>query len=361
MATPRPTVQGCGMAGMMHNFPPPLPLWGHQSHVWPRPSYYGQNTPTPPRTSSQPTPGPKVNGLPLPRAIRSSSWSQFKDIEGCDPLTVPFSKLLYQGSENFWLRKLTTGREVYVATMGEVSQVVFVSEILAQIRGRGIDLDCLGQHKSLQDGLTLDKKEAIQHLTKLLVDQMQKWLPVVQADSGFQHQIAALQAEIAELKAKAVSAPQQEAQTPEGSPPPPPSRVQSPIEAALQGNRPVAFDPAQLLVTPGGTNQWLENNMPESFSDSKYKALKLDLTSRQTVERNIVAMDNWWQNQPEAAESTIHRVAVCLGRQDQVRPEREPFESDDCGSNHGVLARSNSDHIFDSMRLGTPHLRSLEL
>ena len=159
-----------------------------------------------------------------------------------------------------------------MATMGEVSQVVFVSEILAQIRGRGIDLDRLGQRKSLQDGLTVDKKEAIQHLTKLLVDQMQKWLPVVQADSGSQHQIAALQAEIAELKAKAVSAPQQEAQAPEGSPPPPSSRVQSPIEAALQGNRPVAFDPAQLLVTPGGTNQWLENNMPESFSDSKYKA-----------------------------------------------------------------------------------------
>ena len=188
--------------------------------------------------------------------------------------------------------------------MGEVSQAVFVSEILAQIRVRGIGLDRIGQHKSLQDGLTLDKKEAIQHLTKLLVDQMQKWLPVVQADSGSQYQIAALQAEIAELKAKAVSAPQQEAQAPEGSPPPPP-----PIEAAFEGNRPVAFDP--------GTNQWLENNMPESFSDSKYnawyKALKLDITSRQTVERNIVAMENWWQNQPEAAESTIHRVAVCLG------------------------------------------------
>ena len=116
----------------------------------------------------------------------------------------------------------------------------------------------------------MDKKEAIQHLTKLLVDQMQKWLPVVQADSGSQHQIAALQAEI--LKTKAGSTPQQEAQAPEGNPQPPPNRVQSPIEAAFQGNRPVAFDPAQLLVTPGGTNQRLENNMPESFSDSKYKA-----------------------------------------------------------------------------------------
>ena len=204
MTTPRPTVQGCGMAGMMHQLPPPSPSWGQQTQAWPRPSQYGQNTPTPPRTPSQPglgstfsrTPSTggktisgriptiqfgqhwksdeefydnqKVNGLPLPRAIRSSSWSQLKDIEGCDPLTVPLSKLLYQGSENFWLRKLATGREVYVATMGEVSQVVFVSEILAQVRRRGIDLDRLSQRKALQDGLTVDKKEAIQHLTKLL-------------------------------------------------------------------------------------------------------------------------------------------------------------------------------------------------
>lgn len=49
-----------------------------------------------------------VNGLPLPRVIRSSNWSQVKDIEGCDPLTVPLSKLLYQGSENFWLERIAT-------------------------------------------------------------------------------------------------------------------------------------------------------------------------------------------------------------------------------------------------------------
>ena len=41
---------------------------------------------------------------------------------GVEPIVlVPLSKLLYQGSENYWLRKLATGREVYVATMGEVS------------------------------------------------------------------------------------------------------------------------------------------------------------------------------------------------------------------------------------------------
>ena len=60
--------------------------------------------------------------------------------------------------------------------------------------------------------------------------------------------------------------------------------------------------------------------MLESFSDSKYKEykawfknLKFDNATRQAIERNIVAVDNWWQNQPEEAEATVHRVAVCSG------------------------------------------------
>ena len=259
----------------------------------------------------------KVNGLTLPGTIRTSSRTQLKDIEGCDPLTVPLSKLPYQGSENFWLRKLATGREVYVATMGEVNHVVFVSEILSQIRSRGLDLDRLAQHKALQDGHTLEKREAIQYITKLLVDQMQRWGPTTQPDTGSQHKIAELQAKIAALEATANQAQIQNPPAQDGSSASNPNRVQSPIEAAFQGQRPVAFDPAQLLVTPGSTNQWLENNIPESFSESKYKSwfknLKLDNATRQAIERNIVAVDNWWQTQPDEAEATIHRVAVCSG------------------------------------------------
>ena len=263
----------------------------------------------------------KLNGLTLPRTIRASRWTQLKDIEGCDPLTVPLSKLLYQGSENYWLRKLATGREVYVATMGEVSQVVFVSEILSQLRSRGIDLDKLAQHKALQDGHALEKKEAIQSLAKLVGDQLQRWYPSIQADTSSHHKIAELEAKIATLQAAAnqpqapATAPQAQAPAPEA--PSPPSRVQSPLEAAFQGQRPTAFDPAQLLVSPGSNNQWLENNMIDSFIESKYKAwfknLKLDNATRQTIEGNIAAVDNWWQNQPEEAEATIHRVAVCHG------------------------------------------------
>ena len=264
----------------------------------------------------------KLNGLTLPRTIRSSSWTQLKDIEGCDPLTVPLSKLLYQGSENFWLRKLAAGREVYVATMGEVSQVVFVSEILSQLRSRGIDLDKLAQHKALQDGQALEKREAIQSLAKQIGDQLQRWSPSIQADTSSQHKIAELEARLAALQAAANQPPaaaSHQAQVPAQAPeaPSPSPRVPSPIEAALQGQRPTAFDPAQLLVSPGSNNQWLENNMIDTLSDSKYKSwfknLKLDNATRQTIERNIVAVDNWWQSQPDEAEATIHRVAVCSG------------------------------------------------
>ena len=230
---------------------------------------------------------------------------------------MPLSKLLYQGSENFWLRKLATGREVYVATMGEVNQVVFVSEILSQIRSRGLDLDRLAQHKALQDDHTLEKKEAIQYITKLLVDQMQRWGPTTQPDTGSQHKIAELQAKIAALEAAANNNQNQNSPAHHGPSAANPNRIQPPLAAAFQGQRPVAFDPAQLLVTPGSTNQWLENNLPESFGEPKYKSwfgnLKFDIAIRQTIERNIVAVDNWWQNQPEDAEATIHRVAVCSG------------------------------------------------
>ena len=368
---PRPGLQGKGMAGMGHNVPLPPPSWGQQGFNWPKPNQFGQNTPTPPRMSNKKLPHQvgnhhlvelqpfnKVNiGNLMKSSMTHRKSTAFLYLEwsaapaGVNSKTskvvIHWLSLLanyyIKEVKTFGCGKLATGREVYVATMGEVSQVVFVSEILAQIRGRGIDLDRLAQHKYLQDGNTGDKKEAIQHLTKL-VDQMQKWLPVVQADSGSQHQIAALQAEIAELKAKAGQVQQHETPGVESQPSPPTHRVPSPIEAALQGQRPVAFDPAQLLVTPGSTNQWLENNMPEAFSDSKYKSwfkgLKLDITSRQTIERNIVAMDNWWQNQPDTAETTIHRVAVMpwyLSWQDQVRTEWEPPESDDSGLNYDLV------------------------
>ena len=83
----------------------------------------------------------KVNGLTFPRTIRQSAFTQKLDIEGCDPLTLPLAALMYQQANNFWLRKLAHGREVYLIPTGEIATVVFITELLTQLRTRGVDLD----------------------------------------------------------------------------------------------------------------------------------------------------------------------------------------------------------------------------
>ena len=83
----------------------------------------------------------KINGLTFPRTIRQSAFTQKLDIEGCDPLALPLAALMYQQANNFWLRKLAHGREVYLIPPGEIATVVFITELLTQLRSRGVDLD----------------------------------------------------------------------------------------------------------------------------------------------------------------------------------------------------------------------------
>ena len=79
----------------------------------------------------------KINGLTFPRCIRQSAFTQKLDIEGCDPLKLPVAALLYQQANNFWLRKLAHGREVYLIPTGDIAAVVFMTELLTQLRNKG--------------------------------------------------------------------------------------------------------------------------------------------------------------------------------------------------------------------------------
>eukprot|EP00435_Cladocopium_sp_Y103_P073554 s935_g44.t1 len=90
----------------------------------------------------------KVNGLTLPRTIRSSAFTSRLDIEGCDPLALPVAALLYQQADNFWRRKLAHGRELYLIPTGDIATVVFGTELLSQLRNRGIDMDRISQCKA---------------------------------------------------------------------------------------------------------------------------------------------------------------------------------------------------------------------
>ena len=78
----------------------------------------------------------KINGLTFPRSIRQSAFTQKLDIEGCDPLKLPVAALLYQQANNFWLRKLAHGRELYLIPTGDIAAVVFMTELLTQQRSR---------------------------------------------------------------------------------------------------------------------------------------------------------------------------------------------------------------------------------
>ena len=76
----------------------------------------------------------KINGLTLPRTIRSSAFTQKLEIEGCDPLSLPIADLLYQQANNPWIRKLASGRKMYVIPTRDIASVVFMTEFLNSSR-----------------------------------------------------------------------------------------------------------------------------------------------------------------------------------------------------------------------------------
>ena len=123
MTTPRPAVQGCGMAGMMHQFPPPPPSWGQQTQAWPRPSQYSQNTPTPP-TPSQPGLGststrtPSTGGRTISEESHPSSLAnignQTRSCWECDCQQPSTKKTKCPKGKSFKLLNEENQRYVYV-------------------------------------------------------------------------------------------------------------------------------------------------------------------------------------------------------------------------------------------------------
>eukprot|EP00435_Cladocopium_sp_Y103_P027403 s4608_g6.t1 len=100
------------------------------------------------RPQCQSPSGPYHMWGPYPRAhgaLSSTSMSTYSvpshAMLRCDPLALPVAALLYQQADNFWLRKLAHGRELYLIPTGDIAAVVFGTELLSQLRNSGIDLD----------------------------------------------------------------------------------------------------------------------------------------------------------------------------------------------------------------------------
>ena len=141
-----------------------------------------------------------MNGLTFPRVIKTLGFTSELGIEGCDPLKLPLAAFFYQQHNNHRLRKLARGREVYIIPVGDMAGAVFTTELLSQLRSRGIDLDRVCQHRACQEGKTLDKTGSTKYGAQLIAEHIQNWLPTRSADPESQHEITSLKAELAKLE-----------------------------------------------------------------------------------------------------------------------------------------------------------------
>ena len=265
----------------------------------------------------------KINGLTFPRSIRQSAFTQKLDIEGCDPLKLPVAALLYQQANNFWLRKLAHGRELYLIPTGDIAAVVFMTELLTQLRNKGVDLDKVSSSKARQDGKLLDKTNNTKYAAQQIADLIHSWVPTRTADPDTQHELTQLRSQLAQLRQQ-LGDNTGEPSTLGNAGPSTSSPASTPIQAALMRNSqspaspaPPGFEPSSLLVGTTVLNPWLAQNMPPSLAAPAFnkwlKDLNLPESKKKVLTDNIAKTEEWWANQPAEALDTIERVAVMMG------------------------------------------------
>ena len=265
----------------------------------------------------------KINGLTFPRTIRQSAFSQKLDIEGCDPLKLPVAALLYQLANNFWLRKLAHCRELYLIPTGDIAAVVFTTELLTQLRNKGVDIDKVCSSKARQDGKLLDKTQNTKYAAQQVADLIHGWVPTRAADPETQHELTQLRSQLAQLRQQLGD----DAATPTTPGPTRPSASSppaTPIQAAFMRTSnspappaPPSFDPSSLLVGTTTLDPWLSQHMPTTLAGRAFnkwlKDLQLSEPKKKVLMDNIAKTEEWWENQPSEAIETVTRVAVMMG------------------------------------------------
>jgi len=265
----------------------------------------------------------KVNGLTFPRTIRQSAFTQKLDIEGCDPLSLPLAALLYQQANNFWLRKLAHGREVYMIPTGDIAAVVFMTELLTQLRNKGVDLDKVSHCRARQDGKLMDKTNNTKYAAQQIADIIHSWVPTRTTDPDAQHELTQLRSQLAQLRQR-MGEDTGDSSTSPVTGPSASSPANTPIQRALLNNSnnpapppPAGFDPSSLLVCPTTVNPWLAQHMPPTLAVRAFnkwlKELPTSDPKRKVLTDNIAKTEGWWSHQPSEAIETVERVAVMMG------------------------------------------------
>ena len=112
--------------------------------------------------------------------------------------------------------------------------IVFVAELVLQLKSRNVDIDRLAGYRTRQQGTNLQQKEATQQMACEIAQHMQSWLPTAAApDPSRQQRILDLETEIAKLKA----AQGDDGSTPADGPSPTTPAPTAPIVQSLQGPR----------------------------------------------------------------------------------------------------------------------------
>ena len=87
----------------------------------------------------------KANGIDFPSHRPLQQISQFKDIEGMDPLQIPLWKFLYQGLNNTWLRRMLTDETSTSCPSTTSGRPSSSPELVQQLKSRNLDLDRFGR------------------------------------------------------------------------------------------------------------------------------------------------------------------------------------------------------------------------
>ena len=254
----------------------------------------------------------KQNGLELFRTIRASQFSSQLGIEGCDPLALPLSAMLYATTDHQSLRRLSHGRELYIIPTTDIASCIFMTKLNQELKRRGVDLDRASQtycRDQLQQ--TLDRTTATQKAAEAIAQTIQKWIPLGTPDPQAHARIAELTNQLAAAQAELQrhSTPN----TPQSTTPTVPATTpttQSPIVRSLQGQPPstpppsAAFDPSTLLVQQSNhaVETMFEQHPVPKLNQKNYQqwldTLSLDPAKKTTVQKNIEKALDWWRQQP---------------------------------------------------------------
>ena len=103
-------------------------------------------------------------GLALPKRVLSTAWSEQQKIAGIDILEIPIHKVLFAGLDNYGLRILGSGSQLYFVSFRHYLASSVLQKVAQELQGFDWD-SCLTTfaHSHNKECKSLEHKKAISH------------------------------------------------------------------------------------------------------------------------------------------------------------------------------------------------------